>query len=171
MGSTTLKMRSSLALILGFLCCLTSGYKIVETFSNGVIEDGPYGGTGGEPWTDGGEIHLNGFITELEIRSQSEIDNLRTKYGDVWTDGHGGSGGQQHNVKIEADEKIIIVQGRSEKRIDAIEFITDKGVVHGPFGGNGGDPFVSSHPGCYLSYFSGASHSRLDSITLHWECP
>ena len=46
----------------------------------------------------------------VQIRSQTEIDNLRTKYGDVWTDGHGGIGGNQHNVKIEADEKIIIVQ-------------------------------------------------------------
>ena len=44
-------------------------------------------------------------------------------------------------------ENSFVAQGRSQKRIDAIEFITDKGVVHGPFGGNGGNPFVSSHPG------------------------
>ena len=34
----------SLVFTFGLLSCLTSGYKIVETFSNGVIEDGPYGG-------------------------------------------------------------------------------------------------------------------------------
>ena len=44
-------------------------YKILLKFmpikpcffsARGTIEDGPYGGTGGIPWTDGGEVHLNG---------------------------------------------------------------------------------------------------------------
>ena len=56
-------------------------------------------------------------------------------------------------------------------RLDELEFITDDGSVYGPVGGGGGGPFVSTHPGCYLEYFSGSSGSRLDSLTLHWECP
>ena len=28
-------------------------------------EDGPYGGSGGDPWTDSGVAHLNGPITEI----------------------------------------------------------------------------------------------------------
>ena len=95
-------------------------------------------GTGGYPWTDGGEVHLNGMITSMEIRkventqiliwvhhhifnrSQSEIDNIRVKYGDTWADAHGGSGGQAHIFEVNPEAKIVIVQGRSEKRYSTI---------------------------------------------------
>ena len=111
------------------------------------------------------------MISEIELRTGSEVDSLRTKYGDVWGANHGGGGGSLHTYQLDPGAKIIIVQGRSGSRLDELEFITDDGAVYGPAGGGGGAPFVSSHPGCYLSYFSGSSGSRLDSITLHWECP
>ena len=41
----------------------------------------------------------------------------------------------------------MIAQGRAGSKVDQIEFITNEGEVFGPFGGSGGDPFVSSHPG------------------------
>ena len=81
-------------------------------------------------------------------------------------------------------------------RIDELEMITDDGMVFGPVGGGGGDAFVAGpHPGrvkisvilsckeqvsdvlfvmfagCYVSYLSGSAGSRLDSLTIHWECP
>ena len=34
-------------------------------------------GTGGNPFTDGGDIHLNGLISGMQIRSQSEIDAIQ----------------------------------------------------------------------------------------------
>lgn len=43
--------------------------------------------------------------------------------------------------------------------------------VFGPFGGVGGESWVSSVPGCALAYLSRAAHKRVDSLTLHWECP
>ena len=46
--------------------------------------------------------------------------------------------------------------------------------MYGPYGGSRygrGDPWVSTRPDCKLSYLSGISGSRLDSITLHYECP
>ena len=67
--------------------------------------------------------------------------------------------------------------------------ITDDGMVIGPVGGGGGGAFVAGpHPGrvknvcdfelqvrcyagCYVSYLSGSAGSRLDSLTIHWECP
>ena len=47
-----------------------------EKSIRGVVEDGPYGGSGGSPWTDGGEGHTNGEITEIELHHGSEIGAL-----------------------------------------------------------------------------------------------
>ena len=95
---------------------------------------------------------------------------VNVRYGETWSEFHGGSGGQPHLIELEEGETIEIVEGRSQKRIDAIEFITNKGRIFGPFGGSGGQPFASAKPGCKLAYFSGSSQTRLDAITLHYEC-
>merc|ERR1711909_34427 len=142
-----------LVLILKSCVCI----KLTETFERQTIEDGPYGGSGGSPWTDGGEVHLNGMISSMEFRTGSEVDYVRVQYGGTWASGHGGSGGSPHIFEINPKAKIVIVQGRSGSRLDQIEFITNEGEVFGPFGGSGGGPFVVSHPGCYLSYLSGSA--------------
>jgi len=162
-----------LIVFLFFVAPPTLSRTLVETIggSREVIEDGPYGGNGGGQWTDGGEVHLNGDISSVELRSGSEIDSIRVKYGDVWGENHGGGGGSLHSFDVNPGAKITIVQGRSGKRLDELELITDDGVVFGPYGGGGGAPFVAIHPGCFLSYLSGSAGSRLDSVTLHWECP
>ena len=51
-----------------------------------------------------------------------------------------------------------------------MEFISSDNQVFGPFGGTGGEVWVASYPDCKLAYLSGASQSRLDSLTLHFEC-
>ena len=111
------------------------------------------------------------MISEIELRTGSEVDSLRAKYGEVWGETHGGGGGTVHSFQLNPGAKIFLVQGRAGSRLDELEFVTDDGTVYGPVGGGGGAPWVSSHPDCYLSYFSGSSGSRLDSISLHWECP
>ena len=73
-------------------------------------------GNGGSLWTDGGEVHLNGLITEIELRTGSEVDSIRTKYGEVWGNNHGGGGGSSHAFSLNAGAKITIVQGRSGSR-------------------------------------------------------
>ena len=40
----------------------------MKTIFRGVIEDGPFGGNGGGGWTDGGEVHLNGHPSALDVR-------------------------------------------------------------------------------------------------------
>ena len=40
----------------------------MKTIFRGVIEDGPFGGNGGGGWTDGGEVHLNGQPSALDVR-------------------------------------------------------------------------------------------------------
>lgn len=132
------------------------------------IEDGPYGVPLGTPWTDE-DVHQNGFISEIKLRSDSYVDSIRTKYGDVWGKKHGGRNGSVHTINPES--KIFLVMGRSGYKIDELSF-WDDGNVHGPVGGDGGAPFVSTNAGCHLSYFSGTSGSNtLNSLTFHWECP
>ena len=65
---------------------------------------------------------------------------------------------------------FIFFIGRSHKRTDSLEFISSDNQVFGPFGGTGGEVWVASYPDCKLAYLSGASQSRLDSLTLHFEC-
>merc|ERR1719400_2721567 len=138
---------------------------------NNVIEDGPFGGNGGEAFTDGGNIHLNGPPKKIDIRAKNYVDAIRFTYGDTTADWHGGSGGNPQTCgEFDEGEKILIVQGGAHNYIDRIEFITSNGRICGPYGGNGGDDFVSTFPGCFLSYISGASHKYIDSLTLHWEC-
>eukprot|EP00091_Calanus_sinicus_P013813 TRINITY_DN30691_c0_g1_i1.p1 TRINITY_DN30691_c0_g1~~TRINITY_DN30691_c0_g1_i1.p1 ORF type:complete len:179 (-),score=27.34 TRINITY_DN30691_c0_g1_i1:37-537(-) len=155
-------------LVISSLC---NSRTIVETIGapGYVLEDGPYGGNGGNAWTDGGSIHNHGPITEIEIRTGEEVDSVMVRYGTVWG-GHHGGGGYIHHAYINS-AKITGVTLRSGYRIDSIEFITDGGHHWGPYGGNGGHYHHASHSGCYLSYLSGSAGERLDSVTLHWDCP
>ena len=75
------------------------------------IEDGPHGGLGGIPFTDGDGINRNGYITALEIRSHSEIDAIRARYGDTWGEWHGGTGGEFYEVTLNEGAYIYLVQG------------------------------------------------------------
>merc|ERR1711953_1206846 len=113
-------MNSKVCLLLTLCPCLL-GSEIVESRGRQTIEDGPYGGNGGSPWTDGGGVHLNGLISEIELRTGSEVDSIRAKYGDVWGDTHGGGGGDAHTFQINPGAKIVIVQGRSGSRLDELE--------------------------------------------------
>merc|ERR1712141_576782 len=182
-----LNMKYSLILLMAYAVAYSSqadlGHtvKVINSKSNfgiehiveGVIEDGPYGGNGGEAFTDGGTIHLNGPPAKIDIRAKNYIDAIRFTYGDTDASWHGGSGGHEGagTCQLDEGEQIIIVQGGAHKYIDRLEFITSKGKVCGPYGGRNGDAFVSSFPGCFLSYISGASHNYIDSLIFHWECP
>jgi hypothetical protein len=65
----------------------TKGKMLIEkiqvengTFiTKSVFEDGPYGGKGGDKFTDGGSVHLNGPITGIELRAALLVDAIRVK--------------------------------------------------------------------------------------------
>jgi hypothetical protein len=44
-----------------------------------VLEDGPFGGNGGSAWTDGGEVHLNGHPSAVDLRTGSRVNAIRVK--------------------------------------------------------------------------------------------
>ena len=53
--------------------------EVIKSKAKYTIEDGPHGGNGGIPFTDGDGVNLNGYITALELRAHSEIDAIRAK--------------------------------------------------------------------------------------------
>ena len=84
---------------------------IIKNALKSVIEDGPYGGNGGSHWTDGNGVNLNGQITAIELRSGSEIDAIRARYGETWGEWHGGGGGGIHTFELNPGAVFNIVQG------------------------------------------------------------
>ena len=54
-------------------------YEVREVKTEDSLEDGPFGGDGGHAWTDGGEVHLKGPITQIEVRHGNDIDGLKTR--------------------------------------------------------------------------------------------
>ena len=50
----------------------------------------------------------------LITRSQTRIDGIRVKYGDVYGEFHGGSGGTTQTCEWGAEDRIIIVQVKFE---------------------------------------------------------
>ena len=75
------------------------------------VEDGPYGGDGGSAWTDGGDVHLKGDISQIQIRSGKRVDSIKVMYGDTWGEEHGGDGGSNSNIEFQDGEHIVAVLG------------------------------------------------------------
>ena len=130
--------------------------------------DGKYGGNGGGKWSDL-VVKDNGNITAIELKESGYIKAIRVRYGNTWGDWHGG-GGSLHTFELNPGEHIKAVKGRKGGAVDGIEFHSSDSQVYGPYGGNGGSPFESSQPHCYLSYLSGAAGAWLDSLTFHFIC-
>ena len=75
------------------------------------LEDGPFGGDGGSEWSDALGFDTNGEITAIEIRSGQRVDAISTRYGDIFSETHGGSGGELQTIKFQPGEKIVSVLG------------------------------------------------------------
>jgi hypothetical protein len=76
-----------------------------------------YGGKGG---SDRGSITLgrDEYISRIEIRSGSEIDNVRFTTNKGNTIGGGGLGGHPHVLE---NIRVIAIGGRSDSRVDKLE--------------------------------------------------
>ena len=82
---------------------------------------------------------------------------------------HGGSGGKLEFCELSANETISLVRGRYGRVLDQIEFVTSKGRVCGPYGGNGGRDFSKSIPGYHLSCIFGRSGRLIDQMAFVWD--
>merc|ERR1711892_1281551 len=160
---------------------VVDGRIIVETISveNGtlrwdVVDDGQYGGDGGEDWTDAEAFLEHGWPTAINVRSGDSLDGLTVKYGNIWGEYHGGKGGDSQSCMWDTEDTVIIVRGQIGTKWDNIfelELITATGHACGPYGAGGnGEEWISVHPGCNLAYLSGNSGDVIDGLSLHWIC-
>jgi hypothetical protein len=130
---------------------------------------GPFGGGGGGAFQDPGPIPELTSITGITVRSGSFVDSIATTYrmadGSSQTFSHGGGGGTAHDIVFNPGEQIIAVVGRSGDYLDNIAFLTEdrQGVrrTHGPFGGQGGSPFIVN---ARVNGFFGRSGAYIDQL-------
>lgn len=122
-----------------------------------------FGGDGGSSFDDSHQIEKWGTIRQIAVRHASEVDSI----GILWASGnfrnHGGIGGTETVINLEADEFISSVSGRSGDRLDQITFHSNK-KTYGPFGGLGGDSFRVDFSGKALHFLFGRSGSRMDQL-------
>jgi hypothetical protein len=120
-----------------------------------------YGG-GGTPFDDSS---FRGPITRITVRSAAKVDSIQVTYDGKPAGQHGGGGGNPHDVSFAPGEQIIAVFGRYATNVDQIGFVTQfpNGELrqHGPWGGDGGNPFYIIGK---VSSFFGRSAQILDAV-------
>lgn len=124
------------------------------------------GGKGGHSFIN--NLTETCYLCKVKIRCGRVIDAITP----VWkmADGtekegerQGGGGGSEHVFELDKGEYIVTVTGRVGENVDRLTFTTNKGKVHGPYGGTGGhdiDPLENLH----VRGFFGRSGERLDAI-------
>ena len=121
-----------------------------------------YGGGGGTAFDDSS---FRGPITRITVRSAAKVDSIQVTYDGKPAGQHGGGGGNPHDVSFAPGEQIIAVFGRYATNVDQIGFVTQfpNGELrqHGPWGGDGGNPFYIIGK---VSSFFGRSAQILDAV-------
>ena len=63
---------------------------------------------------------------------------IKLYYSDGTDKREGDKNGEEHEFRLDDDEKIVKVIPKTGYMIDNLEFHTNKGKVYGPYGGSGG---------------------------------
>jgi hypothetical protein len=128
-----------------------------------------FGEGGGNPFDDAGFIGKP--ITQMTVGAGEFIDSIQVTYGGQQGPRHGGGGGKPHDISLAPGEQIIAVFGRSGEYLDQIGFVTQLPNndlrTHGPYGGNGGNPFYIVGK---VDAFYGRSGDDLDAVGV-WVQP
>ncbi|CAF3117960.1 unnamed protein product, partial [Rotaria sp. Silwood2] len=140
------------------------------------ILTGPaYGGDGGDLFNDMDTIGAAGFTApkSINIKKAAWMDSIQITYQTYGKNIReapirGELGGEYCRFDLDLDERIVNVTGASDKFVDALQFITNKGRISPYCGGNSGIRFTESHPGYIMSFISGRSYHYLDQIQFHW---
>src|SRR5207249_7086944 len=102
---------------------------------------GPWGGTGGNPFSSGvGSIHT------IVVRSGKRIDRIELHFDDGHTDSFGGNGGTPNTFVVPSGTSLVGVTGRAGDRVDAIQFHFSNGDESSLYGGTGGKPYECNIP-------------------------
>jgi hypothetical protein len=130
-----------------------------------------FGGRGGRPFSDQ-DIPAGTQISEVRISAGDTIDSLQMIYvlpngRTVEGERYGGSGGRQRVFRLDPDEYITGLSGRSGTTIDSLRIITNKRTSP-TFGGRGGsrDFQVEVPAGNQAIGFTGRAGDTIDAIGL-----
>uniref|UniRef100_A0A0E0HHJ8 Jacalin-type lectin domain-containing protein n=1 Tax=Oryza nivara TaxID=4536 RepID=A0A0E0HHJ8_ORYNI len=124
--------------------------------SKKIMKVGPWGGTGGSPWDDGGHTG----VRSITLSYDRCIDSIAVEYDRngvaVAGERHGGAGGNQ------------TTQGGAPAAIRWLAFRTNRR-EYGPLGGGAaeGTPFAFPVDGGAIVGFWGRSGRQLDAVGLH----
>src|SRR4051812_40732897 len=145
------------------LCAATTLLALASpALAQGNPHSPAYGGGGGAPFDDSS---FRGPITRITVRSAAKVDSIQVTYDGKPAGHHGGGGGDPHDVSFAPSEQIIAVFGRYATNVDQIGFVTQfpNGELrqHGPWGGDGGNPFYIIGK---VSSFFGRSAQILDAV-------
>ncbi|KQK05125.1 jacalin-related lectin 19 isoform X2 [Brachypodium distachyon] len=149
--------------------------------SKKLMKVGPWGGSGGTPWDDGGHTGIRSITMCYDHRC---VDSIAVEYDQsgipVHGDRHGGAGGNQTTqVKLRfPDEHLTAVSGRygpvaqgGAAVIRSLAFRTDR-AAYGPFGAGptadgGTTPFEFAVDGGVIVGFCGRSGWQLDAVGVY----
>lgn len=135
-----------------------------------------FGGNGGRPFDDNITAYDPAVvgIQAIRIRHGNQVDSIQATYilatGSTFAGGrHGGHGGRETYLQLEAGEEIIEVYGKTNHAlVDQISFVTRKAdgtvQIYGPFGRTGETSY--SVKGQILGFY-GRSGNLLDSIGFY----
>jgi len=156
---------AALILVLAALC----GSRLVSAQQAAITDIA--GGPGGSPYADT-DPAPGARIVEVQVRSGDHVDAVQLVF--ALSDGrtvtgprHGGEGGGLNVFRLDPDEYLVGIAGRSGQYIDSIQFMTNKRTSP-VFGGRGGDrDFRIEVPGnAQVAGLAGRSGEFLDAIGL-----
>ncbi|EMS51533.1 hypothetical protein TRIUR3_05238 [Triticum urartu] len=144
--------------------------------SKKLMKVGPWGGTGGNPWDDGGHTGIRGVTLSYDHRCVVSIAVEYDRSGlAVPGERHGGAGGN-HTTQIKLsfpDEHLTAVSGRygavapgGSPVIRSLAFRTER-AAYGPFGAAEGTPFEFAVEGGVIVGLCGRSGWQLDAVGMY----
>uniref|UniRef100_A0ACD5U0T0 Uncharacterized protein n=1 Tax=Avena sativa TaxID=4498 RepID=A0ACD5U0T0_AVESA len=146
--------------------------------SKKLMKVGPWGGTGGNPWDDGGHTGIRSITLSYDSRC---VDSITVEYDRsglaVPGERHGGAAGKltTHIKLVFPDEHLTAVSGRygpvapgGSPVIRSLAFRTER-AAYGPFGAAAGEgtPLEFAVEGGVIVGFFGRSGWQLDAVGMY----
>nr|ACD54718.1 natterin-like protein [Adineta vaga] len=141
-----------------------------------LLKGDPHGFNTDNAFNDIDEIGYDAVYTPrlIIIKAGSSIDAIQINYGAAsgiirQASQHGGTGGSECKFSIDADERIVKVEGSVGTAVSGLMFTTNKGRKSPRCGAAASNKdFVEQYPGYVLSYISGRSGNYLNQIRFYW---
>lgn len=124
------------------------------------------GGGGGSAWTDIDTCNAQQVIG-FRIVAGRLVDGVQFRYPSGWAPAQGSRAAATADVTLASGEYIVQVDYRGGGQLDSLSFKTNKGKIHGPYGGTGGTAgSYKVTAGQNLGCMTGRAGSSIDQLTF-----